>query len=252
MYLNFGTGFHSNDIRSVLLSGQDGLVRALGYELGVRTHQLDRLDVAAALWLLDLDSELVFSGDAGDVDADRDPVTGSYVPSGATRRWGVDFEARFRFTDWLVLDYDLSWTDPRFRSSGLAVPLAPTLLMNGGLTADLHNGFSAALRFRHLGARPANEDRTLTANGYTLLDLLAKYRWRRVEVSLALLNLTDTHWREAQFSDNTCVLGEEGSGQPCPNTGSNPYTGNGADGVEDIHFTPGNPFGVRGGLTVYF
>ncbi len=64
--------------------------------------------------------------------------------------------------------------------------------MNGGLTLDLHNGFSAALRVRFLDDRPAIEDRSLTARGYTLLDPIARYPWRNVEASLALLNLTDT------------------------------------------------------------
>ena len=85
VYLNFGHGFHSNDARassSAATSRAPGpsptgvsadavvtpLAKAIGYELGVRTRQFDRLDVAAALWLLDLDSELVFSGDAGTVE----------------------------------------------------------------------------------------------------------------------------------------------------------------------------------------
>src|SRR5262249_44686630 len=139
----------------------------------------------------------------------------------------------------------------RFRTTGEAIPLAPTLLMNGGFTAELTNGFSAALRMRYLGDRPAIEDRSLTARGYFLMDLIGKYRWRNVEGSIALLNLTDTDWREAQFSDNTCVLGETG-------TNSNGCLiapgkqGTHADPPADIHFTPGNPFGVRGGLTLFF
>src|SRR5262249_43061803 len=59
IYLNFGRGFHSNDARSTLTgaftgTGQSGtgvvaapqptaLVKALGYELGARTHLFDRL-----------------------------------------------------------------------------------------------------------------------------------------------------------------------------------------------------------------
>src|SRR5207253_5187704 len=63
LYLNFGEGYHSNDARNALTGARAGfepLTKALGYELGARTHQLDRLDAAAALWLLDLDGELVF------------------------------------------------------------------------------------------------------------------------------------------------------------------------------------------------
>src|SRR5262249_26307044 len=81
IYLNFGRGFHSHDARSTVTgsftgSGPSGsgvvaaseptpLVKALGYELGARTRLLDRIDLAAAVWNLNLGSELVFSGDAG-------------------------------------------------------------------------------------------------------------------------------------------------------------------------------------------
>ena len=134
---------------------------------------------------------------------------------------------------------------------GDAIPLAPTLLMNGGVTAQFRNGFSVALRSRVLDDRPANEDRTLTARGYFLLDLLAKYRWRNVEASLALLNLTDTDWREAQFSDNTCVRRELGRVPGC-DLHPGKQTARAVDAPADIHFTPGNPFGVRAGIKVYF
>jgi len=261
VYLNFGTGFHSNDARNVLLAksnpGEAGdinsaLAPSMGYELGARTRQFDRLDVAAALWLLDLESELVFVGDAGNQEIG---AGGTFEPAGASRRWGVDFETRYQFTSWLFGDYDLSWADPRFRTGtpGGAIPLAPTLLMNGGLTADFANGFSTAFRIRFLDDRPANEDRTVIARGYTLFDLLGRYRWRNVEAQVSMLNLTGTDWREAQFDDQSCARNEIGSNPDCARPSplkqgtdaSNP-------GIEGIHFTPGNSFWVRGGLAVYF
>lgn len=255
-YANFGYGFHSNDARAVILTGVDGLAQGYGYEGGVRTRQFDRLDAAAALWLVDLDSELVFCGDCGDLERDADL---NYVVGPASRRWGVDFETRYQFTDWLFADYDLTWADPRFLN-GDAIPLAPTLVMNGGITAEFDNGFAAALRWRYLGSRPANESRTLTAEGWSLFDLLVRYRWRNVEASLAFLNLTDTDWREAQFAESTCVnqtTGRDydnpaGPDQPCPVQGSRPAQEFYAEGIEDVSFTPGIPFGVRGGLQIFF
>ncbi len=247
IYLNFGEGFHSNDARSVFTNGQAAeagpasslLTRATGYEFGARTRQFDRLDVATALWLIDLNSELVFNSDAA-----------TFQPAGPSRRWGIDFETRYQLTDWLFVDYDLTYADPRFKN-GDAIPLAPTLLMNGGVTAELGNGFSAAFRMRYLGDRPAIEDRSLTAQGYMLFDLLGKYRWRNLEASLAFLNLTDTDWREAQFSDNSCLYNEVATGTPgCSATPGK--QGTHPDPPPDIHFTPGNPFNVRGGLAVYF
>jgi len=274
LYGNFGYGFHSNDARSVVLSGTDGLAQALGTELGTRTRQLERLDLAASLWLLDLDSELVFSGDGGNVDADVDEITGNFIPGPASRRWGLDFEARYQITDWLFVDYDLGWADPRFREDvcddddppncGRDIPLAPTLIQNGGLTADFTHGplagFAAALRFRNLGSRPATESGSFTAQGYTLLDMLLRYRWRNVEASLAFLNIADTDWRQSQFVENTCVnqiadLDYASSGsqaQPCQAMGQRPALDSFSDGIEGLTFTPGSPFNVRGGIQVFF
>jgi hypothetical protein len=133
------------------------------------------------VWNLKLGSELVFSGDAG-----------TDEPSGpSSRRYGVDFEARWQINDWLYADYDLSWVHARFDNGGF-VPLAPPILMNGGLTADFHNGFTIALRGRYLTDRPADEGNRLQAEGYYLLDLFAKYRWRNVELGIQPLNLTNT------------------------------------------------------------
>jgi outer membrane receptor for monomeric catechols len=261
IYLNYGNGFHSNDARNVLLAKLNpaaagntaaALARSTGYEAGVRTRQFDRLDAAAALWLLDLSSELVFSGDAGNQETG---AGGTFQASGATRRWGIDFETRYQFTNWLFLDYDLAYADRRFRTGefpGGAVPPAPTLIMNSGLTTEFPNGFSAAFRFRYLGDRPANEQRTVPARGYALFDLLGRYRWRNIEAQLSFLNLTNTDWREAQFDDQSCVRSEVGSNADCSlssplKQGSTQSNG----GVEGITFTPGNPFWARGGIAVY-
>lgn len=250
LYFNFGTGFHSNDARAVVRTGTDGLVRAVGGETGFRGTWIEGLDVASAAWILDLDQELVFSGDGGDVDADVDLASGNFVPAGESRRWGVDFYGRYQLTDWAYLDYDLAWASPRLKDGG-AIPLAPILYMNGGLTFD-YEGFGAAFRFRQLNDRPATEDSSITAPGWTLFDILLRYRWENVELSLALLNVTDTSWNESQFAEATCLRGEESSGQPCPQTGSLPAQMIAADGVEDLTFTAGMPFAVRGGVQVFF
>ncbi len=249
-YLNFGTGFHSNDARDALLtqnSGRSPLARSIGAEVGARTRQFDRLDLSTALWIIDLDSELVFNGDAGNQETG---AGGNFVPEGSTRRWGVDFLARYQILEWLYADYDLTYADPRFRSSGEAIPLAPTLLMDGDLTVEAWKGLSAGLRVRFLDDRPANEDRTLTARGYTLIDLIGKYRWKNTEVSLQILNLTDHDWREAQFADNSCVRHEIGNVNGC--SAMPGQQGTHPDPPADIHFTPGNPLTVIGGLTVFF
>jgi hypothetical protein len=144
-------------------------------------------------------------------------------------------------TRWLTADYDLSFADPRFKSSGEAIPVAPTLFMNGGLTAEFENGFSTAFRIRFLDDRPGNEDRSIQARGYVIMDLFAKYRWKNVEVGVDFLNLADFDWQEAVFVDTSCTAREVRQG----------LCGNPNGPRDDVHFTPGDPFGVRGRVVVY-
>ncbi|MBV9949377.1 MAG: TonB family protein, partial [Myxococcales bacterium] len=61
VYLNWGHGFHSNDVRGAFTTPPvTPLTRAVGEEIGARTRLFERLDFAATGWLLDLDSETVW------------------------------------------------------------------------------------------------------------------------------------------------------------------------------------------------
>ena len=82
----------------------DPIVRATGYELGVRTLAFGRFQTAVAVWGLDIDSELLFVGDAGTTEASR--------PS---RRLGVEWSSVFTPARWLTLDADLAYSHARFR-----------------------------------------------------------------------------------------------------------------------------------------
>jgi TonB dependent receptor len=107
------------------------------------------------------------------------------------------------------------------------------------------------LRFRYVDDRPANEDNSLIARGYFLVDLLGSYRWRNLELGVTIFNLTNTDWREAQFADTPCTRNAIQS--PDPNAACYSKPGkNAVDPPEQITFTPGVPIGVRGGLTIYF
>jgi len=87
--------------------------------------------------------------------------------------------------------------------------------------------------------------RAMPYSSYALLDLILRYRWRNIEANLQVLNLTNSEWREAQFDTNSCVCREVGHEPRCPAAG-------GGEGVEDVNFTPGNPIGLRGGITLFF
>ncbi|HVU34565.1 MAG TPA: TonB-dependent receptor [Opitutaceae bacterium] len=163
-YLNGGLGFHSNDARGVLTTVDPAsglstdpakpLVRAAGAELGVRTSALPGLVSTFSVWALDLDSELVFSGDSGGTEV-----------SGPTRRYGVEMANYYRATSWLTLDADASLTHARYRDlegdlphQGSYLPNSIATVITAGAAVALPSGWIGSLRLRYFGPQPLIED----------------------------------------------------------------------------------------------
>jgi len=117
-FFNVGKGFHSNDVRGVIgkIDSTTGLrsspVPALacspGAEIGLRSDFINRLQTSLALWRLDSDSELVYNADS---------AIGSTSPSGASRRYGLEWNNHMVVDRWLLLDADLSWIRARYAAS---------------------------------------------------------------------------------------------------------------------------------------
>lgn len=225
IFVNFGTGFHSNDARGILARrSATTLPRAVGAEIGTR-YSSARLTATLALWGLDLEHELVYVGDEGTTEE-----------SGATRRIGIDASARFQLLDWLWGDLDLALSRGRYKDLPTGqdyVPLAPTLASTGGLSAKLPSGLEANLRYRYLSDRPANEDNSVRARGYTVFDAGMSYTLGAYKLSLIAENLFNVDWNEAQFDTESQLRGES---QP----------------VSELHFTPGTPFTVRAKIDLAF
>ncbi len=223
LFANFGTGFHSNDARALIQQpGLPALPTARGYEFGVKTRLLPRVEFSATYWMLDLASELVFNGDDGTTEA-----------RGPSHREGWEFATRMTLLDWLTFSGNVTTTRARFDTGG-AVPLAPRVTAQADVTARLPWGLATSLAMRHVGNRFADEDRTQTARGYTIFDLTARYRYRALEAFIGIENLTNVEWREAQLAFTSRLRGEP------------------AAGVQDIHFTPGTPRAVLGGVALKF
>lgn len=221
-YLNFGTGFHSNDARVVVNAASMTLPRSIGFELGSRTRILDdRLDLAGAFWFLYLQEELVFEGDEG-----------TFEPSGSTRRLGGELEARLSLYQRMIFIHaDINIVDAEFTDGG-KVPLAPTFVSRSGLSLFTPFGLNGALEIIHVADRPAEETDTVKASGFTRVDLTTNYRYGNLEFFAIVENLFDTNYREAQFFNESRLQNEP-------------------EGVEDIHFVAGNPFTFRIGVTYY-
>jgi outer membrane receptor protein involved in Fe transport len=158
---------------------------------------------------------------------------GATEARGSSHRQGWEFATKVKLLDWLTFTGDVTTSRATF-DTGAAVPLAPRLTARADLTARLPWGLSASLGMRHLGDRHADEERHQTARGYTLFDFTARYRYKWLEAFVSIENLTDVDNREAQFFFTSRLPGEP------------------AEGVPDIHYTPGNPRFVLGGLAVRF
>lgn len=226
LYLKSGMGFHSNDTRVVVAQkGEDILPPAYGADLGAIWKPAPRLVLNTALWYLFLEQEFVYVGDEGVVE-----------PSGRTRRMGVDVSVRYQLADWLFADADINYTYARSADDPEGanyIPLAPDLTSTGGLTFQHPGGLNGSLRYRHLDSRPANEDGSVMARGYTVVDAVLNYTHRNFEIGLTLENALNTDWNEAQF-DTESRLSDE------------------AEPVSELHFTPGMPRFLRVRMGYFF
>lgn len=102
------------------------------------------------------------------------------------------------------------------------VPLAPTLTATGCLTARGAGPLSGGLRLRHVARRPADESGAVMARGYTQVEAFGSWHVSRFDIQVAMDNLFDVAWNEAQFATTSRLHGEPA-------------------GVTELHFTPGAP-----------
>lgn len=223
LYINGGSGFHSNDARGATIridpaSGEavqpvTPLVRTRGAELGLRVAPESRLHATAALWRLDMASELLFIGDAGTTEASR--------PS---RRTGIELAAGWQLRPWFSVDGDYAYSRARFTDGdpvGDRIPGAVEGVASVGLNVIDLRGVTAELRYRHFGARPLAEDDGVRSVPSNLLNARLGYALTpRVRLALDVFNLLD-----ARVSDIDYFYTSRLPGEP-------------AQGVDDLHFHP--------------
>ncbi len=252
-YLNAGRGFHSNDARGTTISvnpdprpgtraagctGPVGactgdamspvkpLVPATGYEVGVRSALQNGLQTSLTLWRLDIDSELIFTGDAGTTEASR--------PS---RRQGVEWANYWTPTAWLLVDGDVSLSSAHFTDSdpvGNRIPGAIEQAASVGVSLQESDPWSAGLRLRYFGPRPLIEDNSVRSKSSTLVNLMAGYRVSKpIKVSVEILNLFNE-----QVSDIDYYYASQLRSETTP--------------VNDIHSHPAEPRALRVTLRITF
>jgi len=226
LYVKSGIGFHSNDARvAVTAPDQQTLPAAYGLEAGTSFSAGNAL-IGFSLWSLFLESEFVYVGDEAVVE-----------PSGKTQRIGIDFTGRFQFSKWLWADLDLNYAKGKFTDepeNANNIPLAPVFTSVGGISFKLNNGINGRLGYRYLDDRPANEDNSVIARGYYVMDATINYTTDKYNIGLNIQNLLDNkNWNEAQFDTESRLPFENES-------------------VSELHFTPGSPFYIKLNTSLFF
>lgn len=230
VYLSGGFGFHSNDARGVTISIDpvtrerakrvDPLVRSRGAEIGVRATSLPGLRSTFSAWVLQLNSELLFVGDAGGTE-----------PSGRGTRAGVTWANFYRPFPGLSIDGDLSLARARLDDAPRGedrIPGALERVFAGGAAWMPAKGVSAALRIRHFGEYPLIEDNSVRAGAVTLVNSEVGYRFGpRFRLEVALLNLLNTAASDIEYFYTSRLPGEP------------------LEGVADVHFHPVEPRQMR-------
>ena len=231
LFVRSGFGFHSNDARGVIQGvNANVLPRAVGSEIGSTFKPLPSLVVNAAFWNLHLQDELVYVGDEAVVES-----------TGPTQRYGLDLSVRYQLGSRLFLDGDFNYNHGRqvdAPENANYIPLAPTFTSTGGLSYKTPKGLSGSLRYRHLDSRPANDDGSIRARGYFLLDAVLAYTTSRFQVGATAENLLNVKWNQAQFATQTRLINTP-QREPL-------------EGIDELHFTPGTPFYAKLNVSIFF
>lgn len=234
-YLNGGFGFHSNDARGITdrAAPADPLVHTEGAEIGIRTTAIPGLQSSLTAWILDIDSELIFVGDAGTTEASR--------PS---RRYGLEFANFYTPVPWFTLEADFALSHTRFRDDarnedgsavGNHIPGSVQAVISAGFSLRDIGGFYGGARVRYFGPRDLIEDGSKKSDESTLVYLQAGYRFNPTwSIQADVFNLFDSEVSDIDYYYTSRLAGEpEG-------------------GFDDYHTHPAEPRSVRFTVTARF
>jgi len=236
LYLNAGTGYHSNDVRGATitvdpLSGSPAdrvpaLVKGYGAEVGWRFQPSEQFSLTSALWMLNLDSELVYVGDAGTTE-----------PGRPSNRHGIEATMRWAPSSQWSFDLDAALSRSRFRGTPLEgegnyIDNAIETAVSAGVVWK--NGpLMATLRLRYVGPRALDTTNTVRSSSSTLLNFGSHYAVNKnLSVGLEVFNLTGSKGNDIEYFYPSCTAGEVAGGA-C------------GGGIDDRHIHPMEPRTVR-------
>jgi hypothetical protein len=235
-FFNTGRGFHSNDARGAVTrvdpSTGDAvdpvtlLVPARGVDLGARyVNASGSVQTALSLWGLDIDSELLFIGDAGTTEASR--------PS---RRTGIEWATYLKPLPGMLVDFDVAVSRARFRDADPAGNRIPGAIERTASTGIVYkqDRWDAGLRLRYFGPRPLIEDNSVRSASSTLVNVQAGTQLTKsIRLGVEVINLFDRAVSDIEYFYESQLRGE-------------------AAPLADIHSHPALPRTARVSLTARF
>ena len=233
LFFNYGQGYHSNDARGFAEGNLDNnnekadvFARSEGVDLGIQSQLTNTLQLAASIWWLTLDSELIFVGDAGTTEA-----------SDKSERKGVEASIFWQPEPWLIIDSDLALSQARLKPKNGGeqhIPGAIEQVFSLGVTMHDFGQWQAGLRLRHFGEFALNEDNSQRADAVTVFNAQLGYDFTTALTgSLEVINLTDEVGNDITYLYESQLPGE-------------------AAPVEDVHFHPIEPRMLRASIAYTF
>ena len=233
LFFNYGQGFHSNDARGFAEGNVDDanqkadvFARSEGADIGVQSQLTNSLQLAASVWWLTLDSELIFVGDDGTTEA-----------SDKSERKGIEASIFWQPQPWLIVDSDIAFSRARLQPKGgndQHIPGAIERVFSLGVAVHDFGQWDAGLRLRHFGEFALTEDNSERADAVTMLNAQLGYDITpALNASFELINVTDE-----EGNDITYLYESQLPSEAAP--------------VEDVHLHPIEPRMVRMALAYRF
>lgn len=136
----------------------------------------------------------------------------------------------------VVIDAAYSHTNARFVGPGAgadAIPGAVPEVIAAGIAVSPLPGLTVTTRLRHFGSAPLIEDRSVSSDATTLVNLAGYYDLGAMRLGLEVFNLFDARDADITYFYESRLPGE-------------------ASGVEGRHFHPVEPRQVRASLRYTF
>jgi len=256
-YLDYGSSFHSNDVRGVTYVddpqthapfdstgapvGRNPLLnRSVGEEVGYR-FSTPYDTTTLSLYELYQADELIFDGDHGTTSL-----------GGPTQRKGIEFANYFTPKPGLTIDADFATASARFLSDpdhvGTGVPESLNGVVALGVTIDKPS-YTMSLRMRYFGPRTLDTQGDAVSPPTTIVNYQYTAKLgRRRKLSFDIFNLLNVNEPDVTYSYNSWLPYDLKTPGNATNPAINPALGANIDGnagVADYHFHPASKRVVR-------